>query len=141
MNYATGIPVLILVLLAACASYDGVYSPACIAFAGDTIELNDGLVRWDKFTDQVIVGEQGDIVDQFPGYPLQANYRVDGNQLILTTDAGTPLDTLFLSRHENRAYLLTSEQHKEWQETGNYPECALVLGGRRSDWQIATVIR
>lgn len=104
-----------------------------MAFAGDTIRLSNGSFHWDKFTDEVVVGEDGEIVDQFPGYPLQGNYRLDGDKLVLTSDAGTVLEDLYLLDEPGRVYVLRRQQYDEWRETGNYPDCALVLGGHRSE--------
>lgn len=133
MNPRNRIYLPLLFFLSACASHEGTYSPACIAFAGDEIELDDGRIRWDKFTDQVVIDDHGETVDQFPDYPKGADYRIDGNRLIIESSSGMPVDTLFLLRRDRSVYLLTPQQHDEWRQTGEYPECALVLGGRASD--------
>jgi len=133
MNYVYRILVSTSVLLAGCASYDGTYSPACMAFAGDTIRLSSGRFHWDKFTDQVIVGADGEVVDQFPAYPVQGKYRVDGMRLVLTSDTGKGLDDLYLLNEQKRVYLLQVQEYGEWQASGKTPECALVLGGHRSN--------
>ena len=50
-----------------CVSSEGRYSPDCIAFAGDTIELADGRFEWDKFTDQVRMDDNGKVtIDNRP---------------------------------------------------------------------------
>ena len=133
MKSITGTIVLTLFFLSACATSDGTYSPACIAFAGDTIELSNHRFSWDKFTDQVIVDENGEMVDQFPEYPRRGAFRVDGQRLVLTSDAREELDVMYLVTEGERTYLLTSEQRDEQQKSGNTPTCALVKGGHRGD--------
>lgn len=122
--------VLCATLLTACASHEGTYSPACIAYAGDSIELSGNHFTWDKFTDQVIVNDAGEKVDQFPGYPMRGRYKIDGQKLILDPDTGEAPPDLYLQREGSDYYILTVEQFKEWQETGDRDDCALILGGR-----------
>jgi hypothetical protein len=62
---------LVATLLSACVSHEGTYSPGCIAYVGSNITLSDGQFVWEKFTDEVVVNDDGEIVDQFPGYPLR----------------------------------------------------------------------
>jgi len=133
MNLAKRLSVPALVLLSACASHEGTYSPDCIAFAGDTIELAGGQIRWDKFTDQVVIDDAGAVVDQFPDYPMQAAYRIDGDKLIIESNPGMPVDAFFLLRRDGSVYLLTPEQHDAWLQSERVPDCALVLGGRKED--------
>lgn len=115
--------------LTACASHEGTYSPACIAYAGDSIELDGGRFEWDKFTDQVIVNDAGEKIDQFPDYPMRGRYGIEGQKLILEPDTGEPPRDMYLQREGDDYYLLTADQFEEWQETGKRDNCALVLGG------------
>lgn len=98
-----------------------------MAYAGDTIHLKDGHFRWDKFTDQVVIDSNRQVVDQFVDYPLLGTYKVDGNHLRLVTEAGELLPELFLIHDEGRTVLLNVKQHDAWQNSGEYPECALAL--------------
>ena len=66
------------VFLFGCVSHEGTYSPDCIAYAGSNISLSDGQFVWEKFTDEVVVDDDGKIINQFPGFPMRGSYRVDG---------------------------------------------------------------
>lgn len=120
-------------LLAACVSHDGLYSPACAAYAGSKIELRGGRFSWDKYTDTVMVDDDGRIVDQFPGFPLQGTYRIDGDTVHMRSAAGETLATMYLRGDGARRYLLTAEQFAAWQDTGKYADCALLRGGHSAD--------
>ncbi len=121
---------LIACLLAGCVSHEGTYSPACIAYAGSTIRLSDGQFVWEKFTDAVIVNDDGEIVDQFPGYPLRGTYRIDGQTVTMESASGEAMENMYLHRHDDRYYLLTAKQSEALDKTGKYAACALMLGGR-----------
>ena len=120
-------------LLAACNSHEGFYSPACIAYAGDKIELSNGQFVWDKFTDALIVDEDGNLVDQFPGYPMRGTYQIDGETVTFALTSGEAPENMYLRQDGDRHYLLTTAQFEEWQSTGKYADCALILGGNRRD--------
>ena len=112
-----------------CAYHEGIYSPGCIAFTGDTISLSEGRVTWQKFTDVVIVDDDGEVINPYPGYPLQGGYRIDGQTVYMESDTGEVMAKMFLREHDRRHYLLTSEQRDVAEETGYFDECALTLGG------------
>ena len=80
--------VLVASMLAACISHEGVYTPACMAYAGDRIELRNDRFAWEKFTDSVVVDDNGDVVNQFPGYPMHGTYSIDGQTVMMETAAG-----------------------------------------------------
>ena len=124
---------LIAALLFGCVSHEGTYSPDCIAFAGSNISLSNKQFVWEKFTDMVVVDDNGEVVNQFPGFPLKGSYRIDGQTLHMESDAGVSVEEMYLHRHENRQYLLTAEQFEAWQETGTYAGCALMLDGNPDD--------
>ena len=117
-----------LVLLAGCASNDGKYAPACVAFEGDTIELAGGNFVLHKFTDQVEVDEAGNKKDPFPGYPVRGTYRFDGDVLHMQSDSGSELPMRYLVISEGRKHLLTSEQNDAWKAGETIDDCALTLG-------------
>ncbi len=119
----------IAVLLFGCASHEGTYSPGCIAYAGSNISLSDGQFVWEKFTDSVVVDDAGNVVNQFPAYPMQGTYRIEGHALYLEVASGDSLATMYLQQHDGRYYLLTAEQFEAWQKTGDENPSALVLGG------------
>jgi hypothetical protein len=120
---------IIAILLAACASHEGTYSPACVAYAGSNIVLSSGQFVWEKFTDSVVVDDDGKVVNQFPGYPMQGNYRIEGQTVYMQAASGESLANMYLHRDGDRRYLLTAEQSEALEKTGNYADCALVLGG------------
>ena len=124
------VTILVACSLAACLSHEGRYSPACVAFEGSNVELHNGRFVWEKFTDSVAVDDDGEVVNQFPGYPMQGSYRIDDQTVTMESAAGDSLENMYLHRSENRSYLLTAGQHKAWEETGKYADCALVLGGK-----------
>ena len=121
----------IALLLCACASIEGGYSPDCIAFAGNTIDLTRGRFEWDRFTDEVRVDDDGSVIDAFPDYPKQGRYRVDGDRVLMTSDAGEALAVLHVVRSADRTYLYTEDQYAAWRKDGSPARCPLVLGGFR----------
>ena len=125
--------ILISCLLAACISHEGTYSPSCIAFAGNTIELSDGQFVWEKFTDALVLDDDGNVVDQFPGYPMRGSYRIEGQTVHMVSVAGEALPDMHLHQREDGQYLLTTEQFEALEQTAEVAECALVLGGHRRD--------
>jgi hypothetical protein len=120
--------ILIAAALSGCVSHEGTYSPDCIAYAGSNIELSDGRFVWEKFTDQVVVDDEGRVINQFPGYPIKGSYRIDGQTVYMESDDGESMETMYLHRRDNRYYLLTAEQSDTLRKTGKYPDCALMLG-------------
>lgn len=114
-------------LLTACANHEGLYEPACIAYAGDRIELKDGRFEWHRFTDERIVDEDGSLVDSFPDFPKSGTYRVISGRLQLVTDEDVRLDDWFVVERGKRHYLLTAGQHETFLQSDKLPDCALRL--------------
>ncbi len=112
-------------LLAGCNAVDGTYYPGCVAFAGDKVVLADGRFSWDKFTDEVRVDDQGEVIDQFPGHPKRGSYRLRGTELQLTFDADGAVETMHVMQHEGRTILLNTAQLDASQATGRHDDCAL----------------
>ena len=121
------ITTLIAISLSSCKPYEGIYSPDCVAFEGNKIVLSEGRFLWEKFTDQVLVNDDGEIVDSFPGYPMKGTFRIDGQSVYLKSDAGESVQTMVLHERNKRHYLLTAKQFAELESSGKFPECALVL--------------
>jgi hypothetical protein len=118
-------------VFAGCASgpdVTGTYSPSCIAFEGNTIELTEDRFTWDKFTDEVTVDDAGNTLDPFPGFPVRGTYTVAEDVLSLTTDVGELAAELHLVQRPGQLYLLTDPEFAAWQRDGEVPECALLLG-------------
>ena len=108
-------------LLVGCKAIEGTYEPGCIAYEGDRITLSGGRFEWGKFTDQVVLDDDGNIVNQFPGYPKSGSYRIDSETLHLSSG-----DVLHLRSHEGRYVLLTDAQFATQESTGEIDACALV---------------
>ena len=106
----------------------GRYSPSCVAYEGNTIELTDSRFTWDKFTDEVTVDDAGNTVEPFPGFPVRGTYAREDDVLRLTTDVGELAAELYLVHRPDQVYLLTEAEFAAWQQDGAVPECALLLG-------------
>ncbi len=114
--------------LAACASGpEGVFEPACIAYAGDRIELSKGRFEWDRFTDAVTVDDEGNRIDPFPGYPKTGSFETDGEKVSWIADDGSALDERYLLDYRGRTWLLSYEQNEAVLDGEAMPDCALVL--------------
>ena len=124
-NYATGI---MLFVFAGCASHQGEYAPDCMAFAGDTVSLAGDEFVWQRFTDQVKVDANGDVIDPYPDYPKRGRYSLEGDIVRLRTESGEDMDNLYLRRIDGSYRLLTAEQNGDWERTGRYDQCVLTLG-------------
>ena len=114
-------------LLAGCVSHDGTYAPSCVAYAGSTITLADGRFVWERFTDEVVVDDDGEVVNRFPGYPLQGTYRINGQIVRMTTGEGETMENMYLHRRDADSYLYTTAQFEHFKATGEHADCALVL--------------
>jgi hypothetical protein len=117
-----------LTLLTACASHSGVYAPDCIAYAGDRIELDNGRFVWDKFTDRVEINDEGERVDRYPDYPVRGRYVLVNDRIRFVAETDVRLPELYLVKRGRQHYLLTTAQYTTWQATGDFANCALILG-------------
>ena len=117
--------IVLALLFSACANHEGMYEPACIAYQGDKIELQDGRFTWHRYTDERTVDNDGNVVEPFPGFPKTGSYRVTAGRLELTTDDNVRLDDWFIVEHAGRRYLLDAQQHNAFLEGGELPKCAL----------------
>lgn len=114
-------------LTCGCVYTEGTYTPGCSAFEGSNIQLRDGKFTWEKFTDQIVVDMDGNVVNQFPGYPKHGSYRIDRKVVSLVTTEGEPLEEMYLHRDGNRYVLLSGAQRQDWQDTGDYANCVLMM--------------
>lgn len=119
--------ILLTLLLAACASHEGLYEPDCIAYEGDRIELKDGRFEWHRFTDERVVDNDGTIVNSFPDFPKSGTYRIASGRLELVTDKDMRLDDWFVVVRAKQHYLLTTSQHATFLKSDKLPACALRL--------------
>ena len=121
------ISIALTLLLAACASHEGLYEPACIAYEGDRIELKDGRFEWHRFTDERVVESDGTVANPFPDFPKTGAYRISSGRLELITDKDLRLDDWFAVVHAKQRYLLTAGQHDTFLKSARLPDCALRL--------------
>lgn len=120
--------IIILILaacVAGCASHQGLYEPACMAFAGETIELRDDEFRWQRFTDEVGVDDNGNLIDPFPGFPKSGGYTVSNATVQLHPSDDSDSVTRHLHKQHDGVYLLTPEQHAAVVGGADMPDCAL----------------
>jgi hypothetical protein len=121
--------VVLAALLAGCPteSFEGEFAPSCIALAGDTIVLNNGFFVWDKYTDAIQVDPEGNIVNPFPGFPINGTYTATDDQIVFSAESGQAPEQRFWIREGSTVYLLTRGQVGEWRSTGVLPACPLIL--------------
>ncbi len=98
-----------------------------MAYAGDKITLGNGRFVWEKFTDAVVVDDDGNVVNQFPGFPLQGRYEIDGQNVQMSTAAGDALDNMYLQESDGKRYLLTEAEFASWEQSGKREDCTLQL--------------
>lgn len=120
-------------LLAGCTAIDGTYYPGCPGYAGDKVELADGRVTWDRFTDVVRVGPDGRPVDPFPDYPRYGRYEVHGKALSIELEGEEETRRMYIHVDGERLVLLTADQYADWERTGRYDDCALTREGAVAD--------
>ncbi len=132
MNFLRIIPIPGFLVLAACASHEGVYEPACAAYEGDRLELKSGRFEWQRFTDERRVDDEGNVVAPFPGFPRSGTYRETDGRLELLDDDQVRLDDWFIVDSAEQRFLLTAKQRDAFLDSGTLPECALKLAGAGS---------
>lgn len=112
-------------LLVACANHQGLYEPGCAAYEGDILKLTGSRFEWQRFTDERIVNDSGEVVPPFPGFPKSGTYRVTEDKLQLVTDDNVQLEDWLIVDHAGHRYLLDANQHNAFVDNGDLPECAL----------------
>jgi len=118
---------LLSVFFAGCLPHEGTYAPGCMAYAGNKITLGDGRFVWEKFTDAVVVDDDGNVVNQFPGFPLQGRYHLDGQVVPMSKSTGDALDKMYMQESGGKRYLLTEDEFAAWEQSGKREDCALQL--------------
>lgn len=111
--------------LAACASHEGRYAPACLAYTGSEILLEDGSFVWERYTDEARIDAAGNPIEPFPDFPKRGRYTVDGQTVVMTSETGQPVATMYLHRADEGYRLLTAAEQQAWESTGEYPDCVL----------------
>jgi hypothetical protein len=109
------------------ASIDGEYLPGCLAFAGDSMRLDDGVFTWDRFTDQVSVDANGNVIDPFPAHPLRGRFELVGSVVSYSAVGGTLPPFIRWIDVDGVHYLLREHEFRSWQDDGTLPPCALVI--------------
>ncbi len=117
------------VLLAGCGTFEGTYSPNCVAYAGDRITLDAGSFVWEKFTDAIPVDAAGNPEDPHPGYPLRGTYEGPGGILEMRSESGDALEAMHIHWDDGAYFLLTEAQLEQLDASGELAECALIRGG------------
>jgi len=112
-------------LLTGCLAIEGTYYPGCVAYAGDKVQLSDGDFVWDKYTDQVIVDADGNVVDQFPDYPKRGTYTIKGREIRMEFAGGQAVETMHVQQHEGNLLLMTDAEVGGWQKSGRFGDCVL----------------
>ena len=129
MNSYSRLAILAGILVSGCATKgpQGVFEPACIAHAGDRIEMSGGRFEWDRFTDHVNVDDSGNRIDPYPDYPKTGTVATGKfSKLEFTGDDGTAVGERYLLDYRGRTYLLTYEQNEAVLDGEEMPACALV---------------
>lgn len=114
-------------LLAACSSIDGMYRPACVAFEGETIQLNDGRFVWQRFTDERRIDQNGELIDPFPDFPKEGTYTLQSSVLQFSTNDGSDAYSYYLVQLGSDYYLLKQAENGAYLANGVLPDCALKL--------------
>ena len=127
MRFRTTACLVVVALLTGCKAIEGTYYPGCVAFEGDKVVLRDGNFEWDRFTDQVIVDDDGKVMDPFPEHPRLGSYEVDGTLLHLTFQGDDSVQTLHIQREGDHIMLLNDADLANWESTGRYGDCVLTL--------------
>ena len=112
-------------MVTGCVTHEGRYEPGCTAYAGSTITLSGGSFVWDRFTDQIEIGDDGRPVDPYPDYPRRGAYRLEGRTVVMTADGGERMENHYLHRRDDAFLLLTAAEHAAWESSGTYPDCPL----------------
>ena len=106
---------------------EGSFAPACTAFAGDRMSLREGQYSWNKFTDEIRLGADGEPVDPYPDFPKTGAFEVEGNAVRLLDEGGSLFGTWYLHNREDQVLLLNQSQQDAWSTSGTYPDCPLAL--------------
>jgi hypothetical protein len=127
MKLRMTVTVLSALSLSACASHTGRYAPACIAYSGSHVTLNGDSFLWERFTDQVRVDDEGNVLEPYPDFPKRGSYSIDGQTLVMRSEGGATMDNMYLHRANGGYLLLTADDQHRWEKTGQYADCVLTL--------------
>jgi len=115
----------LLLALAGCNSLDGWFTPSCVAFAGERIELSNGRFEWQRFTDERRIDQDGNVIDPLPDYPKRGDYRVVDGRVEFLSDEGIRLEDRYLVERSDGLYLLAPAAWEAFAAGGGLPDCPL----------------
>jgi hypothetical protein len=114
--------------LAACQAQPRLYEPGCPAYSGDRIRIDGDRFTWERFTDVIEIGPDGQPVDPAPGFPKAGAVRRVGDELRFIRN-GAEIATFSLVEADGQRYLLTAGEAAAVRAGGRIPACALTLSG------------
>ena len=114
-------------LISACSEAEMRFEPGCIVFEGDVISIQGSRFEWAKFTDQRRLGDDGQPVDPFPGFPKTGTVDRDGNRLTLKSDFGDQEVDWIAVEYDDRLRLLTTSEYAALERGETLSACALTL--------------
>lgn len=114
------------VSLAACHTPPRVYTPACPAYTGDRIVLEDSRFTWHRYTDVIELGPDGEPADPYPDFPKSGEVRRANGELTFMRD-GAEIAAFSLVEAAGEQYLLTTAEASAVRAGGGIPPCALRL--------------
>ena len=88
---------------------------------------------WGITSPMMVVGDDGNVVKPFAGYPKTGTYRVAGQLLQLTFDGAESVERLHMHRQNGRILLLTGAENAAWEASGRYEGCALMRESEKGD--------
>lgn len=112
--------------LAACQAQPQVYEPGCPAYSGDRITLDGSRFTWQRYTDVIEIGPDGEPLDPFPGFPKTGEVRRADGRLTFVQD-GAEIGAFSLVEAAGKQYLLTPPEATAARAGGPIPACALTL--------------
>ncbi len=106
-------------------SIQAIFAPGCIAFEGDRVEFDGERFIWDRFTDQIMIGPDGEPVDPFPAFPKTGAYRLQGDRVEFAPDDGSRIDNRYLDLSGEMPRLLTAGEFAALEAGESLPACVL----------------
>ncbi|MEN7341325.1 MAG: hypothetical protein AAAFM81_00225 [Pseudomonadota bacterium] len=126
--------ILVALVLAACTvppsvddTIEGQFKPACLALAGDIIDIEGDRYTWRKFTDEIVVGDDGELIEPFPGFPKSGQFTREGDELRLLNGNGEPSAAFYVRKRADGVYLLTADESASDTVDAAFWRCALKL--------------
>ena len=106
---------------------EGRFEPACTMFSGDIVEITGDQYVWKKFTDEIVVDDNGELGEPFPGFPRSGPIRRDGEHMRFIGTDGEPDADFHVKQRVDGVYLLTAEELESDSKDPGFWQCALKL--------------